>query len=163
MRCIYDIKWSKDPLVELEYVPITATMCDVFVKSYNGKPVQTWLPAIETGFLNARERERTLKNEATDFLDKLLHEMAELAYKNSANAVYGFFGSATSGLTCLAVARMITGIGRHMSENVRFEVITNDGAALGGDTVLIKTNKETRKKCQLRKAKKARKKVPKSN
>ncbi len=135
MRCIYDPKWAKDRRATLEYIPINATTCDVFVTAYDGVPVNTWLPRIVGRFLKARECERTLKNEATDAFIKLCHEMSELAYKNSSNAVYGFFGSRTSGMTCFAVARAITGLGRRMAQTVRYEVIKNNGALLGGDTV----------------------------
>ncbi len=134
-RCIFDPKWTEGASAELEYVPINANKCDVFVKKYKGVAPRTWLPDIVRTFLQAREEERALKNAATDPFIKLCHEMAELAYKNSSNAVYGFFGSRVSGATCFAVARMITGIGRFMALNVRHQVISNGGALLGGDTV----------------------------
>jgi hypothetical protein len=135
MTLIRDSKWLQDPKATLQYIPRNKHFCDVRIIAYDGKPVQTFLPRVVTKFLDARERERTLGGLPNiSPQEKIARAMAELAFKCSANAVYGFFGSRTSGLTSFALASNVTKIGQFMQKTVRYQILKAGGAVLYGDT-----------------------------
>jgi len=106
----------------------------VFVTHYDDQEVVTFTPAVVDGFLRARERERTLKNNATDKRQQMTHSMAELAYKKSANSVYGYYGSLTSDIPCTPVAQWICAASQNMTLTVRREAILAGALPIGGDT-----------------------------
>ena len=134
MGFIYDSSWVKDPRCTLEYMSRNDMKCDVRVVAYDGKPIQTYLPAVIRLFLDLREKERELGKISATKEEKLAHAQAELAYKCAANSGYGFFGSRTSPITMFALASWVTNMAQHMQRTMRYTILNNGGAVLGGDT-----------------------------
>lgn len=149
MCLILDNRWYEDPKAKKLYVSRNSTKCDVFVTHYLDEstgtmvPVRTFLPQVVKGFLDARERYRELAKRAVDDREKINHQTSELSCKQSANSVYGFFGSTTSNIPCIPIANWITTVGQNMTQHVRKKVIETKvsdnnvkicGAVVGGDT-----------------------------
>jgi len=141
MRVIYKKKWLDDPNLEIEYVPITPTECLALAKAYKNKetgqfePVETITPQIVRGICKMRSDIRTRqKSVAYGTFEWNTLERDQLAAKVVQNSVYGYIGSATSGMTCTALAAAVTQIGQWMNRSVRFLILFLGGFVLGGDT-----------------------------
>jgi len=135
MRVIYKRKWLEDPRLKIQWVPITATECVAYAKSYDGVAVETILPAIVQTVVNLRAKTRAeQKNFPKDSFQWQTLEQRQLAAKVVQNSVYGFTGSDTSGMTCTAIAAAVTNIGRWMNRTVRFCILFLGGWIYYGDT-----------------------------
>jgi len=118
MRVVYDPKWLNDPKCELQYIPLNDEECAVFVYKYNGKVVQTILPAIMKMIMESRAAiKRKMKVEKDPFVKATLDCM-QLTEKIRNNGAYGFLGSNTSGMQCNALAAMICMLGAWQNRTV---------------------------------------------
>lgn len=94
-------------------------------------------PEICVNLLDARKKAKKEKDQATNPFVKAIKDGKQLALKVSANSVYGFNGTGTRGmLPCLAVAEVVTAVGRGMLERVDRKVleIHKNAQVVYGDT-----------------------------
>jgi DNA polymerase elongation subunit (family B) len=103
------------------------------------------IPEILTELLNARaETNSRMKIEKDPFKKKNLNSL-QLAYKITANSIYGQLGASTSPIKCKDIAASTTAIGRDMLINYAKEIVENEfknskviyGDSVTGDTPLI--------------------------
>lgn len=118
----------------------------MFVKSTVRKGL---LPEILQHLLAARKRTKAELKEATEPSLRAVLDGRQLAYKISANSVYGFTGAQVGKLPCLEISGSVTAYGRTMIEFTRQEVekqycITNgyekDAKVIYGDTDSVMVN-----------------------
>ena len=134
-RVLYNAAYLQDPDAELEYIPMTDTVCAVFVKSYKGVPVETITDKIIHNVVQLRKRVRAgMKSLAPDSFEYAVLDARQLGCKVIQNACYGFLGSRTSGMLCTALAAAVTNIGANMNKRVRHLVLSEGGRAVYGDT-----------------------------
>ena len=162
MKVIYSKDMLKDPDIEFEYLSMNESECLVLVKSYKGKPVDTFLPEIMTEVVKARKnvkRERKANAKQTeetkaildegqscsgdvwDLLDHLKRESKrlkakELGMKVFQNAHYGFLGARLSPLFALPVLMAtVCALGQYMIKRCAHYFITVQNAiVVYGDT-----------------------------
>lgn len=85
MALVYEEALLQDPKAKFMYVPERDNFCNVFITEYDGQPVETYLPQLESSFLAAREVERKLKTNAPKgSLEAFQHAMAEIGCKQTA-------------------------------------------------------------------------------
>ncbi|KAK2962524.1 putative DNA polymerase delta catalytic subunit [Blattamonas nauphoetae] len=87
-----------------------------FIKSHLHKGL---LPEILEWLLAARKRTRKELAEATDPMNKLVLNGRQLAFKVTANTVYGFTGAQVGRLPCLEISRSVTAYGRQMIDRTK--------------------------------------------
>jgi DNA polymerase delta subunit 1 len=128
-----------------EQVTTTPANC-MFVKS-SVRP--GLLPHILQHLLAARKKTKAELKEATDPVVKAVLDGRQLAYKISANSVYGFTGAQVGKLPCLEISSSVTAYGRTMIEQTKREVeqhyrIVNnyeaDATVIYGDTDSVMVN-----------------------
>ncbi|RZC43128.1 DNA polymerase delta catalytic subunit [Asbolus verrucosus] len=128
-----------------DQVTVTPANC-MFVKS-SVRP--GLLPHILQHLLTARKKTKALLKEATDPVVKAVLDGRQLAYKISANSVYGFTGAQVGKLPCLEISGSVTAYGRTMIEQTKQEVehhyrIVNgyesDATVIYGDTDSVMVN-----------------------
>jgi DNA polymerase delta subunit 1 len=135
MRVVYDRAYLTDPRAKLQYIPLDADTCAVFVLEYDGVPVESITDKIVSEITNNRKQIRTAMKTVLDpfLLDSL--DAAQLSAKVLQNGSYGFLGSPTSGMLCTALAAAVTAIGQYMNKTVRHLALSKHGArCVGGDT-----------------------------
>ncbi|XP_065158452.1 DNA polymerase delta catalytic subunit [Atheta coriaria] len=107
------------------------------------------LPHILEHLLAARKKTKAELKEATDPGMRAVLDGRQLAYKISANSVYGFTGAQVGKLPCLEISGSVTAYGRTMIEQTRQEVeqrycIANgykhDAKVIYGDTDSVMVN-----------------------
>nr|XP_023015999.1 DNA polymerase delta catalytic subunit [Leptinotarsa decemlineata] len=126
-------------------VTVTPANC-MFVK----KTVREGLlPQILQDLLAARKRTRALLKDEKDPVIRTVLNGRQLAYKISANSVYGFTGAQVGKLPCLEISGSVTAYGRTMIEQTKQEVeqhyrIENgyeaDAKVIYGDTDSVMVN-----------------------
>jgi len=139
MRVIFDKMWLDDPNLRVEYIPITDTECVVFAKEHfvdgEWRKVETVTPDIVHEIVQLRKRaKKKLESLTKGSFEYEVADSEQLSAKVIQNSVYGFTGSATSGMTCTALAAAITQIGQWMNLNVRFICLFYGHACYYGDT-----------------------------
>ncbi|XP_030767293.1 DNA polymerase delta catalytic subunit [Sitophilus oryzae] len=107
------------------------------------------LPHILQHLLAARKKTKALLKDAKDPVLKAVLNGRQLAYKISANSVYGFTGAQVGKLPCLEISGSVTAYGRAMIEQTKQEVeqhytIQNgyetDAKVIYGDTDSVMVN-----------------------
>ncbi|XP_018572479.1 DNA polymerase delta catalytic subunit [Anoplophora glabripennis] len=107
------------------------------------------LPYILQHLLAARKKTKALLKDETDPMIKTVLNGRQLAYKISANSVYGFTGAQVGKLPCLEISGSVTAYGRTMIEQTKQEVeqhyrIENgykaDATVIYGDTDSVMVN-----------------------
>ncbi|XP_063912285.1 DNA polymerase delta catalytic subunit [Zophobas morio] len=107
------------------------------------------LPHILQHLLAARKKTKAALKETTDPVVKAVLDGRQLAYKISANSVYGFTGAQVGKLPCLEISSSVTAYGRTMIEQTKMEVeqhyrIANnyeaDATVIYGDTDSVMVN-----------------------
>ncbi|KAF7284558.1 hypothetical protein GWI33_021941 [Rhynchophorus ferrugineus] len=126
---------------------VTATPANcMFVKS-SVRP--GLLPHILKHLLAARKKTKELLKEAKDPVLKAVLNGRQLAYKISANSVYGFTGAQVGKLPCLEISGSVTAYGRSMIEQTKQEVeqhytiqngYESDAKVIYGDTDSVMVN-----------------------
>ncbi|XP_017784664.1 PREDICTED: DNA polymerase delta catalytic subunit [Nicrophorus vespilloides] len=128
-----------------EKVSTTPLNC-MFVKSSVRKGL---LPHILEHLLAARKRTKAELKETTDPSMRAVLDGRQLAYKISANSVYGFTGAQQGKLPCLEISGSVTSYGRTMIEQTRQEVeqrycvangYKHDAKVIYGDTDSVMVN-----------------------
>ncbi|CAG9819660.1 unnamed protein product [Phaedon cochleariae] len=128
-----------------DQVTVTPANC-MFVKS-SVRP--GLLPHILQHLLAARKKTKALLKDETDPVVRTVLNGRQLAYKISANSVYGFTGAQVGKLPCLEISGSVTAYGRTMIEQSKQEVeqhyrIENgyeaDAKVIYGDTDSIMVN-----------------------
>lgn len=118
----------------------------LFVKSTVRKGL---LPEILQHLLAARKQTKKELAQATDPAMKAVLNGRQLAYKISANSVYGFTGAQVGKLPCLEISGSVTAYGRTMIEQTRQEVENHyctangyekDAKVIYGDTDSVMVN-----------------------
>ncbi|KAK2954122.1 putative DNA polymerase delta catalytic subunit [Blattamonas nauphoetae] len=102
-----------------------------FIKSRLHKGL---LPEILEWLLAARKRTREELALATDPMSKLVLNGRQLAFKVTANTVYGFTGAQVGRLPCLEISRSVTAYGREMIDRTKAIVEGRYTTANGYDT-----------------------------
>ncbi|KAK2944153.1 putative DNA polymerase delta catalytic subunit [Blattamonas nauphoetae] len=102
-----------------------------FVKSHLRKGL---LPEILEWLLAARKRTRKELAEATDPMNELVRNGRQLAFKVTANTVYGFTGAQVGRLLCLEISRSVTAYGWQMTDRTKAIVEGRYAIANGYDT-----------------------------
>ncbi|KAJ8919492.1 hypothetical protein NQ315_002113 [Exocentrus adspersus] len=107
------------------------------------------LPHILQHLLDARKKTKAALKAETDPIIKTVLNGRQLAYKISANSVYGFTGAQNGKLPCLEISGSVTAYGRTMIERTKQEVeqhyrIVNgydsDATVIYGDTDSVMVN-----------------------
>ncbi|CAH0561401.1 unnamed protein product [Brassicogethes aeneus] len=107
------------------------------------------LPQLLQHLLSARKKTKALLKDETDSIMKTVLNGRQLAYKISANSVYGFTGAQVGKLPCLEISGSVTAYGRTMIEQTKQEVeqhyrIENgyetDAKVIYGDTDSVMVN-----------------------
>ncbi|KAK9885614.1 hypothetical protein WA026_012378 [Henosepilachna vigintioctopunctata] len=107
------------------------------------------LPHILQHLLSARKRTKVLLKETKDPVLKAVLDGRQLAYKISANSVYGFTGAQVGKLPCLEISGSVTAYGRTMIEQTKQEVEQHyctangyeaDAKVIYGDTDSVMVN-----------------------
>ncbi|KAL1509230.1 hypothetical protein ABEB36_003999 [Hypothenemus hampei] len=107
------------------------------------------LPYILKHLLAARKKTKTLLKDAKDPVLKAVLNGRQLAYKISANSVYGFTGAQVGKLPCLEISGSVTAYGRSMIEQTKQEVeqhytikngYESDAKVIYGDTDSVMVN-----------------------
>jgi DNA polymerase elongation subunit (family B) len=94
------------------------------------------LPRTLKTLLNSRAAVRRQMKSATDEFAKSVMDGMQLAYKVTANSLYGQLGSATSDICCVDIAASTTAVGRSMLLKLRdFVETVRDGDVVYGDSV----------------------------
>ncbi|XP_044259978.1 DNA polymerase delta catalytic subunit isoform X2 [Tribolium madens] len=128
-----------------EQVTSTPANC-MFVKS-SVRP--GLLPHILQHLLAARKKTKAELKEATDPVVRAVLDGRQLAYKISANSVYGFTGAQVGKLPCLEISSSVTAYGRTMIEQTKQEVeqhyrtvnnYESDAVVIYGDTDSVMVN-----------------------
>lgn len=106
---VKDPRYRGLPGVPYNRVEVDPARTHTFAMSYTGL-----VPQILTGLLNARSRRKKLMSAAQTPEERVLHNGAQLAYKQSANSIYGFFGvqPAQAMIPCMPIAESTTARGR---------------------------------------------------
>jgi DNA polymerase elongation subunit (family B) len=136
MRVVYDQAFLTDPAAELEYIPMTDSVCAVFLKTYTGLPVMSVTDRIISEVVKMREGVRTdMKKMVPGSFEHEAADARQLGCKVIQNAAYGFLGSPTSNMLCTALAAAVTNIGANMNKRVRHLVVAEfGGRCIYGDT-----------------------------
>jgi DNA polymerase delta subunit 1 len=82
------------------------------------------LPQLLQEVLAARKRAKNAMRYATTSSTKATHNARQLALKCCANSVYGYCGSSTNSIPCLAVSSSVTAFGRKMIQDSKTSVET---------------------------------------
>lgn len=107
------------------------------------------LPHILQHLLAARKKTKALLKDAKDPVLKAVLNGRQLAYKISANSVYGFTGAQVGKLPCLEISGSVTAYGRTMIEHTKQEVeqhytvqngYETDAKVIYGDTDSVMVN-----------------------
>ncbi|XP_060531065.1 DNA polymerase delta catalytic subunit isoform X2 [Cylas formicarius] len=107
------------------------------------------LPQILQHLLAARKKTKALLKEAKDPVLQAVLNGRQLAYKISANSVYGFTGAQNGKLPCLEISGSVTAYGRAMIEQTKREVeahytvangYESDAKVIYGDTDSVMVN-----------------------
>ncbi|CAH1125416.1 unnamed protein product [Ceutorhynchus assimilis] len=107
------------------------------------------LPHILQHLLAARKKTKALLKDAKDPVLKAVLNGRQLAYKISANSVYGFTGAQVGKLPCLEISGSVTAYGRTMIEQTKQEVeqqytikngYESDAKVIYGDTDSVMVN-----------------------
>lgn len=107
------------------------------------------LPHILKHLLSARKKTKALLKETKDPVLKAVLDGRQLAYKISANSVYGFTGAQVGKLPCLEISGSVTAYGRTMIEQTKQEVEQHyctangyeaDAKVIYGDTDSVMVN-----------------------
>jgi DNA polymerase elongation subunit (family B) len=134
-RVVYNAAYLHDPDVELDYVPMTDTVCAVFIKSYKNAATTTITDTIIHNVMQMRKNVRMeMKTLGADSFEYAVLDARQLGCKVIQNACYGFLGSRTSGMLCTALAAAVTNLGANMNKRVRHLVLSEGGRAVYGDT-----------------------------
>jgi DNA polymerase elongation subunit (family B) len=135
MRVVYDRLLLTDTRATLQYIPLDDHTCAVFVLKYDGCPVSSITDKIIAEITQNRKNVRQQMKTVTDpFLHQSL-DAQQLTCKVLQNGAYGFLGSDTSGLSCMALAAAICVIGQYYNKTVRYTALKKFGCrCVGGDT-----------------------------
>ena len=135
MRVVYDRSLLTDQRATLQYVPLDDFTCAVFVLKYDDRPVYSITDKIISEITENRKNVRLQMKATTDrFLLQSL-DAQQLTCKVLQNGAYGFLGSDTSGLSCMALAAAICVIGQYYNKTVRHLALSKFGCiCVGGDT-----------------------------
>lgn len=107
------------------------------------------LPHILQHLLAARKKTKALLKDAKDPVLKAVLNGRQMAYKLSANSVYGFTGAQVGKLPCLEISSSVTAYGRTMIEQTKQEVeqhytvkngYESDAKVIYGDTDSVMVN-----------------------
>lgn len=128
-----------------EQITSTPANC-MFVKS-SVRP--GLLPHILQHLLSARKKTKALLKETKDPVVRAVLDGRQLAYKLSANSVYGFTGATVGKLPCIEISASVTAYGRTMIERTKQEVeqhyckangYETDSKVIYGDTDSVMVN-----------------------
>lgn len=134
MRVVYDREWLEDPKCKFEYIPLDDDTCAVFIVKYDGEPVCSIVDKIVSEVVQNRKRVRAMMKGVTDkFLLGSLNAR-QLSCKVLQNALYGFLGSKTSGMTCLALAAAVCIIGQYQNKVMLAAGLARGYRKIYGDT-----------------------------
>lgn len=90
------------------------THCEFAQKIDNGKPVYGIIPEILNNLLDARSDTKKLMKKETDKFKKNIYNGLQLAYKVTANSLYGQTGAVTSPVALKHIAASTTAIGKEL-------------------------------------------------
>ena len=134
MRLVTDEATLSDPLIEVEYLPFTATSVTAFVKTYKQQPVKSILDRIVAHVTTLRKNIRKCMKSESDPKKLAALDAGQLSAKVIQNSLYGFLGSTTSGMCTLQIVAAITLLGQFMIKTTRHMVLKEGGAVVYGDT-----------------------------
>lgn len=134
MRVVYDRRWLDDPRATKEYIPLDNDTCCVMITHYDSVPIRSVTNHIIKDIMMLRAKFKKLMKAATGFKRKSLNAV-QLSAKVVQNASsFGFLGSTTSGLTCLALAASICAIGQWQNKVARHQAMLYGCKCVYGDT-----------------------------
>lgn len=135
MSVCYDEKWLNDTRATKRTIPLDDDTCSVFITHYDGVPIRTITDRIISVIVQNRKRVRKQMKGVTDKSTLDVLNATQLSMKVLQNGSYGFLGSSTSGMLCIALSAAVTAIGAWMNKTARHYVIKEHNAfVVYGDT-----------------------------
>lgn len=123
-RLIFNRLWMSDPKCVFEYFPINDNEAVPMIVSYDGIKVRTITDIILAAVVTNRKKIRVQMKTETDTFRLASLNAQQLSCKILQNACYGFLGSLTSDLGCIALAASVCAVGAWMNKTVRYIAMT---------------------------------------